>query len=455
MTPLQRRMVTAGVLLGTTAMWPMPSSAGQGGTGIHVGADRLVSTTGPELPLVEPQLAVDPHDHDHLLVAAVAVAPPAGNGFASSCSVWASFDAGASWVRNDIPLEQCGDPWVAINADGSGVFSALGNQGGNQPGVALWRSIDGGRTWSGNPVVQPGPYDHPSLAVDPGNGSGSGSLWLVSAMPRRTAGEGPAGVEFTLTVARSADGGRSFGPTTYVVPGNLSAEALTPGVLSDGTLVVPFIDHDTKDGRRLERKRVWIMASTDTGASFSEPMFVTESCTRSRPASWPTLAVDHSAGPDRDRLHLACEAQDFEDILVTTSATRGETWSVPIRIGHEGIRNPCTKTPAVAVSDDGILGVAWYDGRRSSFHQCHEIYFAASVDAGRSFLPAVRVSTEPSCPYADANRDAGWRWPGGGDYFGMVSVGGRDFRLVWADARTGIYQLRTAHVHVGPGNAGG
>ncbi|HLM61307.1 MAG TPA: hypothetical protein VK308_10915 [Pyrinomonadaceae bacterium] len=40
------------------------------------------------------------------------------------------------------------------------------------------------------------------------------------------------------------------------------------------------------------------------------------------------------------------------------------------------------------------------------------------------------------------------RFPGGGDYMGMIATPDGGFRIMWADSRTGTFQLRTATVKV-------
>ena len=122
--------------------------------------------------------------------------------------------------------------------------------------------------------------------------------------------------------------------------------------------------------------------------------------------------------------------------------------------------------PVVGVNKDGIVGVTWYDTRdaKEGF-QFHE-YFTASLDGGNSFLPPVRISSAISNPMGPGNMNmgaltfrhkdtlalslvsAGSRWPGGGDYMGLVADKEGVFHPFWADARTGTFQIYTAEVSV-------
>ena len=76
------------------------------------------------------------------------------------------------------------------------------------------------------------------------------------------------------------------------------------------------------------------------------------------------------------------------------------------------------------------------------------LYLAASLDGGGTFLPEVKVSTAENCPDTPQNAEAGRRWVAGGDYFGLAAAAEGSFRLLWADSRDGIYQLRSSSVRV-------
>ena len=62
------------------------------------------------------------------------------------------------------------------------------------------------------------------------------------------------------------------------------------------------------------------------------------------------------------------------------------------------------------------------------------------------------MSGATSCP--DTPQDKGvfdnGTFGAGGDYSGLAATSDGIFHLVWSDARTGIYQLRTASVAVKP-----
>jgi hypothetical protein len=129
----------------------------------------------------------------------------------------------------------------------------------------------------------------------------------------------------------------------------------------------------------------------------------------------------------------------------------------------------------IAVNNDGIVGVSWHDFRHSlpmsqrdngiaqQSKERNDEYFAASVDGGATFLPAVRVSTQSS---VYANRQF-WEIDSGnganaievgpglsyraddGDYSGLTADARGIFHPFWASWRgTPWQQVYTAAIRV-------
>jgi hypothetical protein len=136
----------------------------------------------------------------------------------------------------------------------------------------------------------------------------------------------------------------------------------------------------------------------------------------------------------------------FNGVLVQRSDDRGESWSEPLRLNHSETAD--SFTPSIAVNKDSVIGVSWYEIHHKS---CFDVYFTASLDHGKTFLPEVRVSSATSCPDTPQDKgtfDAGTTFGAGGDYSGLAATADGLFHVVWSDARSGIYQLRTATVSV-------
>jgi hypothetical protein len=124
----------------------------------------------------------------------------------------------------------------------------------------------------------------------------------------------------------------------------------------------------------------------------------------------------------------------------------------------------------LAANASGALGVAWYDTRDFPDQERYDVYFAASVDGGESFLPSVKISSQPSVPKgpgnvrsvplpsweeADRSKPAAMdfysafsTWPDGGDYLGLAVDADDVFHPLWSDSRGGTFQLYTARIRV-------
>ena len=396
---------------------------------IQIGEDRLLSVDGPAQPLAESHLSSNPSNPSQLLVGVIQFDSPDGND--RTCVAWISFDGGQRWMRHALPVQGCFDPWGVILQDGSAIMVMGGYIKDREDNLFLFRSADGGRTWPDSPLALGAHHDHPMVIAQ------GSQVYVVSAEGvRNNANQHRS----TVSVARSQDGGKTFGPPTRVTASNAGYEAEGPVLLSDGALMVGFHDHHRQGGDKwLARPRSWLLRSNDQGRTFSEPLLVSESC-ESR-GGWPSMAVDGN-----DRLFWLCVTDKFNGVLVQRSDDRGESWSEPLRLNHSETAD--SFTPSIAVNKDSVIGVSWYEIHHKS---CFDVYFTASLDHGKTFLPEVRVSSATSCPDTPQDKgtfDAGTTFGAGGDYSGLAATADGLFHVVWSDARSGIYQLRTATVSV-------
>jgi len=394
---------------------------------IQISEDRLLSLDGPALPLAESQISTNPDNTNQLLAVVIQFDSPDGNN--RTCVSWGSFDGGQNWIRRALPVRGCFDPWGVILQDGSAIMVMGGYLPGRDDNLFLFRSPDGGRTWPDSPLGLGAHHDHPMVIAQ------RNQVYVVSG--------GGVHNSFnqhrsSVSVAHSRDGGRAFGPPTDVIASNLAYQAEGPMLLSDGTLVVGFHDYHWQHGDKwLVRPRSWLVRSIDQARTFSEPLLISESC-ESR-GGWPSMAVD-----GKDRLFWLCIADKFNRVLVQRSEDRGESWSEPVRLNHS--EKADSFTPSIAVNREGVIGVSWYEIHDKT---CFDLYFTASLDSGKTFLPEVRVSSATSCPDTPQDKgvfDAGTTFGAGGDYSGLTATSDGLFHVVWSDARTGIYQLRTATV---------
>jgi len=318
--------------------------------GVLVGA-LVVGDLDPELPFfadseVEPWLVVNPTNRDHF--AAVwqqdRYALSACRGNVTSVS----FDAGQNWQEAVLPgLGRCSggewdavsDPWLTFAANGdlyhvSLVIARETEAEPNRHALIVHKSVDGGLTW-GNPITvsetdEGFGEDKETITADPYDACSVYLVWtrLEPAPPHK------------LMFSRTTDCGENWEEARAI-----RAEIPTEGgdqivVLPDGTLFMSIVV-----GLQVSRVEPWELAgirSSDGGETWSEPTkiadvhaispFAPDPAQRIR-SGWDDIAVDRRTG----NLYMVWE-DSFRDSLLEQAIL-----------------------PSVAVSEDGTIGVTYYN----------------------------------------------------------------------------------------------
>jgi hypothetical protein len=336
---------------------------------------------------VEPHVAIDPRNANHLVAAWQQ--NRWSNGSSQGVVSAVSFDAGTTWTITSAPLTRCTggnagnggdyaratDPWVAISPDGTAYQMALGTSGGSfAPGsrnaMLVSRSADGGRTWGRATVlVSDGAgffNDKNTITADPADARFAYATW-----DRLVAGDAGGPTWF----ARTIDGGLTWeaarniydpGPTSQTI-GNVIA------VLPDGSLVLLFNRIDASGGGTTSSLNV--IRSADKGATWSAPARVSsftplgardpDTGTNIRDGA---IIPQIAAGPNGDVFVTWQDARSSnglrDGILLSRSRDGGATWSTPVRVNAD----PAVQafTPAINVRADGTIGITYYDLRSNT-----------------------------------------------------------------------------------------
>jgi hypothetical protein len=412
-----------------------------------------VSADAPRLPHVEPILVVDPRDGDHLVAGSIV----ARDGRLTS-DVLESRDGGASWIRT--PFPSCWlDPWLAMGTDGTALFSCLGH---GQPVPLLIHRNGGSESgeWSEAirmPFAGGSSFDHTSLVYAPVVGSSSGRFYVAGMQAVEIDGDATA----APFVSWSDDDGRTFGGPIRLLWSRVWSNALNVTIVG-GRPGLAYVDFSADGMTPLSMGRLWWSLVDSEAETFSLPRLVAETREMS---TLPLVAVDPSSSGVVARLYVAFD--DLRDgssgTYLARSADAGRSWLSPVAVtSTEGEK--AHHNPALAVDPGGRVGVAWYERSRPDQDRCWRLRFAVSFDRGETFAPPVSLSSTDGCVDAPGNRVSGTRggvldmarrWPFGGDYFGLVASGPCRFRALWADSRTGVYQLWTSEVRVVSDLAGG
>ncbi|HET9999842.1 MAG TPA: sialidase family protein [Ktedonobacteraceae bacterium] len=394
---------------------------------------------------------------------------------------FASFDGGCTWT--DGGLLPGFQQRFTLTSDISFAFGTRNNvyalvlyeAHGGLSGVAVSTSIDGGKTF-GNPVSvfesneNQVFNDKPWITVDQTNGPHSGDIYVVWSYDYgNDCGAGNPCVE-EVAFSRSSDGGNTFS-TPQFIEGNApfcanplpdrpthstrcdGAIGATPVVMPDGTLAVAYLNSYSavvQAGNAIPDRQL-VVTSPDGGTTWTQPVsiaiisdidgyFPPETY---RNLSLPAFACDPRTG----QLYVTWsdKATGDADILFSASSDRGRTWSAPLRVNDDPLRNGEEQfQPQMAVAPDGVISISFFDTRLDPAHKMIDVYLAQSRDHGATFLKNERVTTQSWDSTVDAPVDSfGSQFIG--DYQGLAA----DNLFVhpfWNDTRTGAQEIFTAAV---------
>jgi len=419
-------------------------------TQIQIGDEILIDFKLPNRQLIEPRIATHPTVANHL-IAVGWVMPTSGDRHdldVESCAVFFSKDGGKSWNQGPLLGRGCADPWITLSEKGA-LLTSLGTHpslpDSDEDQLLAYFSFNGGETWSLNPQSLGYFHDGPRSVANQ-----QGTTYVISSQSTVNERGKP---RFPIYIGRAKAGQAFVDKRTSITPSNLNLNSDGIATLADGTLLVSYQDFQRpvngfrNRGRRgvLKTRREWVVTSEDGGLSFSEPKLITEACFDRA----GDLAVDLSKGAFHDRIYCICSGSDYKSILLSSSHDQGEEWTDAEAIELPDTLKGIRREPQLAVNNQGILAVAWMDGRDAPDRKCFTPYITFSSDGGQSFSPVRRVGEALSCPKpAEAGIFVPRRWPSGGDYFGLASAADGRFHLLWADARTGKFQLYTAAISV-------
>ena len=359
---------------------------------LRAGPSQMVSAD-PQQAInsnTSPVVALDPRRPD-VLVAAGRVDAPQLN-----CTLSVSTTAGEAWRGVELPrppgASNCFWPDVAFTADG-GLLVLYTPTGGqyNLP-LALWlQRFTADFAPDGPPVRVAGQLTfQPRLAVDGGRVL---VTWIAAGDARLDKALGFAAPPNPLVLARSEDGGRTFGPPVTVgEPGRLTVQ---PSLLvgPGGRVVIGALDlvGDTGTYESVDQGlpgpappgpwHVVAWTSTDGGATFGPAAVVADRVVPFQRilvdlAAAPTFALD----PVRGRAYAAWESGG--DVFLSRSEDGARTWSAGRRVSPA----PGTQfLPGLGVAPDGRVDVAFYDRGRDPADVLARVVLASSTDGGRTF----------------------------------------------------------------------
>ncbi|MBI1730967.1 hypothetical protein HY229_00975 [Candidatus Acetothermia bacterium] len=367
-----------------------------------------------------------------------------------------SGDGGITWTDEGsvLPIPGgflFGDPDVKADRIGNFYFSGIGSKPGLGAAIVVAKSSDGGRTF-GTPVIASigvtgSPYmqDKPFMEVDTSGGRYDGTIYVTwSLFSARLWGS----MLNEIVLSRSTDGGRSFSKATPVAPLG-GYQFSMPRVGPNGELYVLYEDY-LNFGLRITK-------SVDGGRTFGADGVNNRLIARFALGGVPNLncgryvlkgnirhdlvqvdmAINHQNGDVYVVYDSNPPGADQTDVYFIRSTDGGVSWSQPLRVNDDKSESD-QFMGAISVSEDGVIGVTFYDRRNDPENLKLDKYMAQSFDSGLTFGPNFRLSSVSSpVPIIEVPIPCYM-----GDY-DQVASDGEYFYATWGDNRNKAPTWRT------------
>lgn len=352
----------------------------------------------------EPSLAIDPNDPNRIVI-----------GWRQFDSVNSNFrqagraysrDGGRTWTNPGVlqPGQFRSDPVLDVDSTSTFYYYSLSSATSGQ----IFRSSDGGISWSGPFPARGG--DKPWMTIARTGGPGDGFIYAMWSLAFSCC----AG-DFT----RSSNRGVSF-----MIPVNLPFASCcgTLSVGPDGSVYAS--NAGISIARSSDAQDAAIISSFEWFRFVDLGGFLTGFIDGPNPGGllgqvW--VATDHSPGSTRGNVYMLASVSPYSsadplDVMFVRSTDRGETWSAPQRLNDDPSDSGAWQWfGTMSVAPNGRIDAVWNDTRNSSDFRISELCFTYSIDAGRTWAPNVVVTP----PF---NSHVGWpRQNKLGDYYHMIS----------------------------------
>ena len=372
-------------------------------------AQQVVRITEPSaINPAEVSIAINPKNPDNMIAASLQIGRPPKPRAGSSHYV--TFDGGKTWKTVPTPnasnLVQ-GDDVVAFSSDGIAYHVHLSFDGIRQArparaenGMIVNVSKDEGNSWTDgtaavnhiNTVI---PFeDKPGMVVDNAPASSSkGNVYLAWTRFDVYGSNNPEH-KSQIYFTRSTDQGQTFSMPFRIsdtggdcVDSDNTVEGAVPAVGPNGEVYIVWAG---PLGLVFDK-------SMDGGLSFGKDKVISN-----MPGGWdfeidgltrangmPVTGVDLSNGPNKGTIYVNwVDARNGDpDVFVMSSRDGGETWSSPVRVNDDPVKNGKAQFFTWMSVDpaDGAINVFFYDRRDGQGTQTR-VTLARSVDGGKSFV---------------------------------------------------------------------
>lgn len=423
--------------------------------------DCNVRATPSVGPANEVDLAIDPADPQHMVVVGKGYHYPrlVGSAFVGGVITpyATTFDGGRTWTEGFVqPLDRElaelplvgevgtteppeSDPVVEFAADGTVLVQTL--RVGGERGLPMYRSADGGLTFTEVGYAYVGGTDKNWMTTDPF----TGGMYTVTLHD--------GGTGFT----RSDDHGLTWSAPRKV------GDFRFPGIDVDGTGAIHVVGVGGASGVNAVR----YVRSADGGATWTprvdiapHPTGPTNPCNGRlfRISTIPVLAASRAGddvfvayaakAPDAPNVARTCPDVPAYDVFLVQSHDGGRTWSAPRRMNDDDGLLAAQFMATVAVSPNGRdVHVAWMDQRADPSGVLADIYYAHSPDGGATWDPNLKVTDRPFATTLSHHQSIVPQHTGVfvGDYIGLSATDGKAV-VAFPDTRYGRADIFVATI---------
>ncbi|MCI0342030.1 MAG: IPT/TIG domain-containing protein [Planctomycetales bacterium] len=314
------------------------------------------------------------------------------SGFAEDILYVRSTGGGLTWTATPVNLEQSSNsvsrPRVA--ARGSTVFVVWNELVSGSDEVYSSYSTDGGATWSTPAALtsNPGTMPDPDVAMD-----GNGTVIVAYGV---FGGQNAQGQFFWPIHSRSGTAGGTFSLPRLVG----GALASSPSVAADGNgiVVVAWEDFPLASTNPNQGLDIWVARSADGGATWGPSRNQTNTGGNVNSHS-PAVALRGSSAVLAWTAEWPAGSPANYRIRAAGSTDAGVTWAAaPVDVS--GSMAAAYPAPSVAADGNGTFTVAWSESVGSPANA--EILSSRTTDAGQSFSVPVNLSSNSGSSWAPA-----------------------------------------------------
>jgi hypothetical protein len=388
------------------------------------GQDNILRDTN--LSQAEFSVAMNPLDSNNIVLVTM-------HGFEriedSYFSIYFSNDFGRSWNISEFDgfdedlYIGAGDPVIKFDAQGAAILTGLVATVAFDIINIVYKSIDGGRTWTTEYTGADITVDKPWMAIDKGPTSPhSGNVYI------------PIVDFFNVNLTRLDSSLTLVGNNTFpdgdqipsVVVNERTGDVFTSVITLDNPNV--FYCQQWQDGGRT------LVHSTIIDSTFDFTFNAPDVSQRYQPT--PYLDIDNSGGPYDGRLYFSFTASEennprYFNVHLAWSDDDGLTWTTSKPV-HSDLREEVQQFYSSSyVTNDGTLILDWYD--RTNYEpgsSLTDFYMGISYDGGESFNELQLNSESMDFNFVS---QAGFGF-GIGEYHGLVSTNTTALSF-WSDGR--------------------